>query len=123
VGAGAGTAAGAPAAASRETELEQERALLAHTPPALAAKAAPLALPPPPARFSYILIEYASGGELLELLRIPAVAARFRKEPAVARFYVASIALALRFLHSLRIAHRDIKVRAVRGSKVRAVRG
>ncbi|KAH7103257.1 Pkinase-domain-containing protein [Auriculariales sp. MPI-PUGE-AT-0066] len=52
----------------------------------------------------YLLLPFIPGGELFSHLRN---AKRF--EPPVARFYLANVVLALRYLHDLGIAYRDLK--------------
>jgi serine/threonine protein kinase len=52
----------------------------------------------------YMLLSYVPGGELFTHLRR---ARRF--SPDVARFYLATIVLALRYLHSFNIIYRDLK--------------
>jgi serine/threonine protein kinase len=52
----------------------------------------------------YLLMEFASGGELFSHLRR---AGRFPKDTA--RFYAAQITLALEYLHSLHVVYRGLK--------------
>merc|ERR1740121_1618985 len=65
-------------------------------------------------QFIYMLLEFASGGHLYQLLRErPEVL--FDDEPrgSSAMFYAASITLALEYLHERRIAYRDLKLENV----------
>jgi serine/threonine protein kinase len=55
-------------------------------------------------RHLYMLMEYASGGELFQYLRRAG-----RLSLDAARFYVAEIVLALEYLHAFDIAYRDLK--------------
>ena len=68
-------------------------------------------LPPRPApsqKSCYLVLEFAAGGELFKALqKVPG----HRVDEATAAHYVQQLASALRYLHSCRVIHRDIKVR------------
>ncbi|XP_062103802.1 probable serine/threonine protein kinase IREH1 [Humulus lupulus] len=52
----------------------------------------------------YLVMEYLNGGDLYSLLRNLGCL-----EEDVARVYIAEVVLALEYLHSLRVVHRDLK--------------
>ncbi|KAF8398957.1 hypothetical protein HHK36_014822 [Tetracentron sinense] len=52
----------------------------------------------------YLVMEYLNGGDLYSLLRNLGCL-----EEDVARIYIAEVVLALEYLHSLRVVHRDLK--------------
>ncbi|XP_029410176.1 cAMP-dependent protein kinase catalytic subunit PRKX [Nannospalax galili] len=56
------------------------------------------------ARFLYMLLEFAPGGELFSFLRT-----RGRFSPATGMFYAAEITCALEFLHGRHVVYRDLK--------------
>ncbi|RVW52489.1 putative serine/threonine protein kinase IREH1 [Vitis vinifera] len=52
----------------------------------------------------YLVMEYLNGGDLYSLLRSLGCL-----DEDVARIYIAEVVLALEYLHSLRVVHRDLK--------------
>jgi serine/threonine protein kinase len=58
-------------------------------------------------RFLFLIMEYASGGEVLDY-----VVAHGRLQEREAKRFFVQIAAALRYCHSLHVVHRDLKVSA-----------